>query len=333
MGRHGGGSRSGGGGGGSRSGGGSRGGGGSSSRSSSRPFQGSYNRSYYDRRGRYHSYYTTNRNFGTSSGSNIGLIFALVFVTFHMCVMLSGFVGSGIHFGGKVNGEISRIGIEDNADILSVEEEMAIIKTFQKVYDASGMPITLYTDDFSWMNHYNSLEVYSEELYYSMGFEEDAMVILFTAEDLDGFYDWEYDMYCGDDTEKCFSDDAFDTVLANFQKAMAQEDLVKALDYAWNSVMDDLGKMSIDWTILPIGLMILAFYSIFYIVIIGSLKKNKDANEYFKNNPDKLSYTPMTLYSACPNCGASNITQDTNCKYCGTLLKKSEGNINYVDPY
>lgn len=230
MGRHGGGSRSGGGGGGSRSGGGSRGGGGSSSRSSSRPFQGSYNRSYYDRRGRYHSYYTTNRNFGTSSGSNIGLIFALVFVTFHMCVMLSGFVGSGIHFGGKVNGEISRIGIEDNADILSVEEEMAIIKTFQKVYDASGMPITLYTDDFSWMNHYNSLEVYSEELYYSMGFEEDAMVILFTAEDLDGFYDWEYDMYCGDDTEKCFSDDAFDTVLANFQKAMAQEDLVKALD-------------------------------------------------------------------------------------------------------
>lgn len=257
----------------------------------------------------------------------------MIFVTIHMFVMISAFVGSGIHFGGKVNGEISRIFIEDNAEILSVEEEMAIIKIFQKVYDASGMPITLYTEDFSWMNYYNSLEVYSEELYYKIGFEEDAMLILFTTETIDGFFDWDFEIYCGEQTEKCLSDEKLNELNDNLYKAMAQEDLVIALDYAWNSVMDDLGKISIDWMVLPAGLMILAFYSLFYIAIISSMRKNKDAREYFKNNPDKLSYTPMTLYSACPNCGASNITQDTNCKYCGTLLKKSDGNVNYVDPY
>ncbi len=133
MGRHGGGSR----GGGSRgSSGGSRSGG-SSSRVSRTPFHGCYNRSYYDRRGRYHSYYTSSRSFGTTSGWNAGTIFALVFVTIHMFIMLSGFSSDFIHFGKKVNGDADRIYIEDRANALTAEEEEKVLDLLQEVYKTS----------------------------------------------------------------------------------------------------------------------------------------------------------------------------------------------------
>lgn len=335
MGRHGGGSRSGGSSrsssSSSRSGGGSRSGG-SSGRTSTTPFKGCYNRSYYDRKGRLHSCYTTNKNFGTKSGWNVGIIFALVFITFHMIVMLSAFSFMLVDFGGKVNGDKSRIFIEDKADLLMASEEREVLNLFQEVYDASGMPVTLYTDDFSWKEHYKSLEVYSEELYYRIGLDEDAMLILFTADMSGDFYDWEYDMYCGDDTVKCFSDAAFDTLLSNFQKAMAQQNLAKALDYGWNSVIDDMGKTKIRWEGAPGLLFLVAFYGIFYFAILKGTGKQNAAYRYFKENPDKLSMQPMTLYSACPSCGAPNETEGTTCRYCGTLLKVQDGNVTYVRP-
>lgn len=331
MGRHGGGSRSGGSSrsSGSRSSGGSRGGG-SGARTSTRPFVGCYNRSYYDRSGRLHSYYTSDENFGTTSAWNLGTIVALIFITCHMLIMIAGFSSTLITFGGKVSGDPDRIYIEDHANVLTDEEEQDVLKLLKDVYEASGMPVTVYTDNFSWKDHYNSLELYSEELYYRIGFEEDAMIILFTVDQRDGFYDWEYDMYCGDDTIKCLSDDAFDELLDNFQKGMANQNLAKALDYAWTSVMDDLAKTKVAWSQVPILLFILLFYGIFYLAILGGSKKKNDAYKYFKNNPEKLSNRPMTLYSECPNCGASNTAQEEVCPYCGSLLKISDGNTKFV---
>ena len=40
-------------------------------------------------------------------------------------------------------------------------EEQEVLALLQDVYDASGMPVTVYTDDFSWKEHYDSLEVHS----------------------------------------------------------------------------------------------------------------------------------------------------------------------------
>lgn len=332
MGRHGGGSRSGGrSGGGSRSSGGSRGGG-SGVRTSSKPFIGCYNRSYYDRSGRLHTCYTSNENFGAKSGWSFGIVFALIFITCHMLIMIGAFGFTVIDFGSKVSGDPDRIFIKDNANVLTENEEQDVLKLLRDVYDASGMPVTVYTDDFSWKNHYDHLEVYAEELYYGIGFDEDAMIILFTVDDSNGFYDWEYDMYCGDDTTKCLSDAAFDKLLNNFQKGMASQDLAKALDYAWNSVMDDLAKTKVDWPGIPILVFLLLFYSVFYIAILGGTKKQNDAYRYFKENPDKLSNTPMILYSDCPNCGASNAMQEEVCPYCGSLLKISDGNVKFVKP-
>ncbi|MBR4084853.1 MAG: TPM domain-containing protein [Lachnospiraceae bacterium] len=299
MGRHGGGSRSGGSSG-SRSSGGSRRGG-SSSRSSSTPFRGGYNRSYYDRRGRYHSYYTTNRSFGTRGGWSAGIVVALIFVTVHMCMMLAGMLSTSVFLGKKVDGDVNRIFIEDRANILNSTQEKEIIELFEKVYDKSGMPVTLYTDDFSWKSNYYSLEAYSEELYYKISFDEDAMLILFTTEDLDGFVDWEYDMYCGDDTIKCFSDESFDQLLENFQKAMSRQDLTEALDYAWNSVIADLAEVKIGSEAVITTIILLAFYSIFYIAIFSGVKKQNEAYRYFRNNPGELSSDTWSSEVVSPN--------------------------------
>ena len=332
MGRHGGGSRGGGGGGGgSRSGGGSRGGG-RSSRTSSTPFNGCYNRSYYDRRGRFHTCYTSNRHFGTRSGWNPGIIFAFVFITMHMLIMVGSFIPMFIEFGSKINGDKDRIFIEDRMDILSDSDERDIIELFEEVYDKSGMPVTLYTDDFSWKSHYQSLEVYSEELYYNISYDEDAMLILFTVDNSGDFYDWEYDMYCGDDTTKCFSDPEFTDLLNNFQKGMAQQDLSKALHHGWDSVMDNIGRTNFYWTGIPVVFILLAVYGLFYSVLLVGVRKQNAAYKYFKEHPEELSMERMVLYSTCPNCGASNANQESVCRYCGGLLKVREGNITYVRP-
>lgn len=79
----------------------------------------------------------------------------------------------------------------------------------------------------------------------------------------DDFYDWEYDIYCGDETITCLSDDVFDELLNNFQKGMASQDLAKALNYAWRTVIDDLAKTKINWFELPVLLIIGSFYGIF----------------------------------------------------------------------
>lgn len=237
-----------------------------------------------------------------------------------MLPMLAGFGSSMVSFGSKVSGNPDRIYIKDTANVLSDQEEQDIMKLLKEVYDVSGMPVTVYTDDFSWKDHYDRLEVYSEELYYGIGFDEDAMMILFTVDHTNDFYDWEYDMYCGDDTIRCLSDETFDTLLDNFQKGMASQNLDKALDYAWNSVMGDLAKTRIYWSQIPALLFILCLYAIFYFAILGGTRKQNAAYKYFRENPEKLSYAPMTLYSDCPGCGAPNAEQNKVCPYCGRLL-------------
>lgn len=327
MGRHGGGSR----GGGSHSSGGSRGGGsrgrGSSVRTASKPFRGCYNRSYYDRRGRYHRCYTNNVNFGTNAGWNHASVVSLIFMTCFILLMMLTMLSSAVQIGKKLNGDPARIKIVDNADLLTVQEEEQTEKLLEEVYEASGMPVTVYTDTFDWKKHYTSLEIYSEELYYRMGYDEDAMIILFTAqEDKDSFYDWEYDMYCGEDTTACLSDDAFNKLLENFQKAMSSQNLYQALDYAWNSVMDDLAKTTVEWSLIPVAIFYLAMCAIIYLPVVKTSKKAQDAYRYFKENPDKYSTTPMLVYSKCPFCGRSNDAQSETCPYCGTVLKIADDN-------
>lgn len=249
-----------------------------------------------------------------------------------MLIMLGGFGSTIINFGSKLSGNTERIYIQDNANVLTDNEEQEVLGLLKDIYNTSGMPVTVYTDDFSWKEHYDELSVYSEELYYRIGYDEDSMIILFTVDNNNDFYDWEYDIYCGDDTIKCLSDAAFDKLLDNFQKGMANQNLARALNYAWDSVMDDLAKTKVNWAEAPILLFILAFYSVFYIAILSGTKKQNDAYRYFKKNPEKLSNTPMTLYSLCPKCGAPNTTQSETCPYCGTLLKIADENVKFVNP-
>ena len=85
--------------------------------------------------------------------------------------------------------------------------------------------------------------------------------------------------------------------------------------------MDEMAKTSVSWAGIPTILIIIAFYSIFYIAILGSTVKQSEAYKYFKEHPEQLSHTAMKVYSVCPSCGAANSFEEENCPYCATLLK------------
>lgn len=320
MGRHGGGSRSGGFGGISRGGSSGMGGSSGSSNSSSvksKPFVGSYNRCYYYR-GVYHSCYTNDVNYGTSKAKLAkrlrGLVLIIVFLLAFMLLY-----GSGIfEVGKKVNGDPGRIVIQDTIDLLTPEEEQQALDLFRKVYEKSGMPVTLYTDDMEWKGKYKSIEVYSEELYYAMGTEEDAMIVLFTY---DGTFDWAFDMYCGDDTVKCLSDSAFEKLGKTFQKAMAKQDLSYALDFSFNIIMDNLAELEVNSEHMPVFVLIAFFVVGLIFYGISDYLKEKRAYEYFKKNPDKLNHEPISVQPKCPSCGANNSKLLKVCEYCGTVLE------------
>lgn len=312
MGRHGGGSRSGGRRGGSRSGGTARG-----SSVKTKPFAGCYNRSYYYK-GVYHSCYTDNNNYGTSKS---GLIAQLITIIFFIVLFLTLFIGIAfisVEKGEKVNGNPERIVIQDTIDLLTPEEEQKTLDLFHEVYTESGMPVTLYTDDMEWESKYDSIEIYSEELYYAMGTDEDAMIILFTY---DGTFEWVYDMYCGDDTIRCLSDTEFNKLIDNFQKGMAGQDLCYALDFSFHSIMDDLAETEVRGDLL----LFVAIMALICSVVIGfffsAYLKEKKAYQYFRENPDKVETTPMTVKYQCPSCGAHNSDLLEVCEYCGTVLK------------
>lgn len=93
--------------------------------------------------GKFHQCYISSSEFGAKSGWNAGIIFALVFVTLHMAIMLSAVAASMFTFGSKVNGDKERIFICDQADILSETDEEEVLELLEEVYDASGMPVTI----------------------------------------------------------------------------------------------------------------------------------------------------------------------------------------------
>lgn len=331
MGRHGGGSRSGGGGSrsSSRSGSGSRS---SGVRTSRKPFSGSYNRTYYTRSGRCVKYYTTNKYFGVREPKFWHILIPLIPVLITMTVMV---LILGTTVGHKVQGDINRIMIIDDLDLLSDVDEVEIVSLFKEVYSESGMPITLVIKDYSICNYYASLEYLSEELYYQISQDEDACLILFLL-DTDnphpnGWYDWKYDVYCGDDTVPCFSDELFDKFLDEFQSGLATQDLNKALHIGWESVMRDMAKTSFNPVVVIVLIpMFLHVVIIVSIVHLPRYLKERTAYLYFKEHPEMLEGVRRVIKKKCPNCNASNSEGKDNCAYCGTLLTEVKGNVEYV---
>lgn len=263
----------------------------SSYRSSSRPFRGSYNRSWYDRRGGYHSYYTDNVNYGVASGaSKVIRIVVAIFISLHAIGMFSQILPSAVHFGKKVDGVESRISIEDNIDLMTPMEEEKVLKLFKKVYDKSGMPITLVTDDFNYMYVSDTIEVHSEKLYYERGLDEDSMLIFFASNPRDSSI-WTYDMYCGDNTVDCMTDATFDKLIYQFQKGMYNGGLYDAIEYSIDSVYDELATTTFDKEVLFVCGGMVIFYSLFFVGFVFSGRNKRGAERYFKEHPEAVTYT------------------------------------------
>lgn len=303
------------------------------SRSSSTPFAGSYNRSYYDRHGRFHSYYTTNKFFGVPGKSSaLPLILTLVFVTLHMVLMLGGFVLASFEISTKIDGPKERIYIEDNINVVTSEEEERLISLFEEVYEKSGMPVALLVDDYRVARHYDSIEIYAEQEMYSVARDEESMLIVFLVDFSDpDFIDWHYDFCCGDNTIKCLPDGMYYDLTETFYRAMSGGSLPVAIEESFNRVMDRFDSIRVGDSMVFVVIPFLAFiYGIFYVAIFKNIRKAKDAERYFRDNPHKLEEAPVRIYAVCPACGGSNSRAEEKCPYCGSLLIQSEDNVTYV---
>ena len=296
MGRHGGGSSRGGGGGGrSRSGGGSSRRGRGSYRSSSTPFVGAFNRTYIDRRGRVRRHYTNDPDFGIKRPGGVGAWISFAFITLHMVGMFIGLSAALISVGEKVNGDRANIYILDQAELLSEYEEREILSLFESVYEKSGMPVALVTDTFNWRDRFESIEACSEYWYYTQTMDEDAMVVFFAVDYPIEYTDWEFDIYCGDETVKCLSDDLFYRLVESLRKAAYSRALCEALTLSFTTTIDEMGASRlVGVSILAIVPFLLICYSLFYFAILRGRRANKDALRYFQEHPESLSRAPMT---------------------------------------
>lgn len=328
MGRHGGGSRSGGRRSSSHS-SGSSGSGGSSFTTKKKPFNGCYNRCYYDSRGIYHKVYTTDRNFGTKVYKSNIVVSIIGFII--MSVIMTGvFLAESVTFGSRVNGDKSKVMIEDTIDCMTSTEEQALLKTLHKVYEESGMPIYVYIDNFEYKEHYSSIEAYSEDLYYRHFDDLNSMVILYTEDVSEGFEDWDFDIFCEDGTYDCLSDAVFDKLISSIHASLYDGKVAKAINTGLESIMTDLTSTSVDWYLLPLYVFLYGSFIKWEIQEIMSYFKSKSAYEYFKKNPDKLSNNKIVIKSTCPNCAAANTKKAETCAYCGTLLVVENKSTKFV---
>ncbi len=262
-----------------------------------------------------------NKDYGTDKFRPKWNLVKAILITIFLSVLLL-LLWMPIYFGGKVNGNPDRIAIQDTIDLLTPEEEQNTLDLFQTVYETSGMPVTLYTDDMEWKSKYNAAEFYAEELYYAMGIEEDAMLILFTY---DGTFEWEYEMYCGDDTMQCLPDDLFDELADNFQKGMAGQKIYDALDFSFHSIMDELGKEQLSEEMLFWNIFLGGMYGLIVFGLFSNYLDENRAYKYFKENPNKLDDRQMSVLYECPSCGAPNSNLTEICEYCGAVLKLESG--------
>lgn len=68
-----------------------------------------------------------------------------------------------------------------------------------------------------------------------------------------------------------------------------------------------------------LAVAMLAIISYFLSLIIPDIKANKEAYNYFKEHPDKLTNNKMSVRDICPECGTQN-NDYVNCINCGKDL-------------
>lgn len=308
-------------------------------KNSKKPFFRCYDRTYYDKKGIKHSFFTNDINSGKKSEWTFSLIITLITLTiltiYTIFSLTKLFLFLDFSGNEKIEGDISHIIIEDNAKVLNNKQEIELIDLFYEIYDKTGMPITLYTATYDWKNHYNSIENYSKELYYQIDIDENSMLILFTVDKGPGYAEietpiiytpqWDFYIYRGKNTTKCLSYDECYDFKYEFKNAMNRydKDLAFSIKQAWNSIKDGIETPNIDVQNIFYILFTIIVYILFcwIILYVANFRRNYYMYKYFKENPDKLSTKLMTVYNECPNCKASNESQAETCLFCGFLLK------------
>lgn len=307
-------------------------------RSSNTPFPGCYDRSFYDRHGIYHSYYTTDKDFGTSGILEFNTIVSLIFFTCILFFVIKITINQHIIEREKIVGDSSQICITDNIDIFTDSEETELTELLQEIYTKSGIAVTIYTDNLEWQDKYANIEKYCQRLHYDLGNSKNDLLLLCTTDLSETNPTYEYDFICGKETSTCLTDDLLIRLEEYLGKALyGGMSLSDAINASFASIMDELAETTIDWSFISAVLIELLFFSFLFTFVFADLiadfiSKKQEAYRYFKKHPERISFSPMVLLNSCPNCGASNSAQSETCSYCGSSLKLSDKKIKYTSP-
>lgn len=177
------------------------------------------------------------------------LIFFLPFFAFGIFALLHSFTKAEKL---EMNYNPTTVTIEDNMDLFDQTEEETLLNTLTKFQDMTGItPVVTTTQNESWKQYYDNLEIYAYDWYVNKYSDEKHWVIVISVPGNpdENFEDWYFEGMQGNDTDSIITQevaDHFTDVLNENLFASTRFTKGQAVDDAFKAIMPNLMKGHLD---------------------------------------------------------------------------------------
>ncbi|MCR5401834.1 MAG: hypothetical protein K6E78_09615 [Treponema sp.] len=194
--------------------------------------------------------------------------------------------------------------IKDDLNLFS--DTTGLSQAMSDFYEQTKIrPAIITVKEESWINNYDSLEIYAYELYVNMFEDEKHWLIVYSVPQvMEGeFQDWKWEGMQGKDTDNILSVDASRFFNRHLQKYLLQKDkysVEEALAMAFTDLNQRVMQVYISKGSIILSILFLALIILVFLFAFGGFHPNKEE-----------IYRSATL---CPE----NFNEHDNCEYCGT---------------
>lgn len=213
----------------------------------------------------------------------------------------------------------TKIIIEDDADIMTDEEEDELEDSLEAFHKASGIvPSVVTVNNEDWQNDYRNLERYAYNRYLEMFKDEKHWLIVYSEPVVpdEEFNDWYWEGMQGNDTDRILTKKKADIFNKNLHKLLLKRDkytVGEAIASAFDDLTPKIMGRSTDSSI------IIAFFLTFFfstgggtVLLIMGLKSSKKYKDAFEVGQDEV-----VRQTKCNYCGGIYVVgHHTNCPHC-----------------
>lgn len=264
---------------------------------SSKPLAGYFDRSYYTKSGRFVPCYARDIDFGVKPSSLAVDLISLLVVIVLLGMFGYVFLQDAVMFGSRIDGNSKNILINDEANILSEQEEQELLGVFEEVYAISGMPVCLVTTDTIWNRWYASLDDCAAH-HYSLNVRgNDALLILISLSETKGEAGWVATLKRNAERVKtCFGPSAYRKFAAALDEGLGSGSLTYAITYAFEEVKSDFNKPQLlnlnALVAVAVTLVVGVTFPAYSLIVVI---KKRQAYNYFKEYPNELENSPIAV--------------------------------------